>query len=394
VSGQQVEGDRNEKGDVTKRTKGDSSFERNDSDILPASGSDMPVLDEKRETQQRVPLQFASASADIQTGGEAENVFVAQNSSDPKSGTAEKMVPLSGNNIFEGVIVSPPDRLYSKKESEETFGVAAYIDANDSIKKSFFGQLVVGGEYSPTYSFRNVSGSATGDMDENGLTAAGGGLTLAVNVNTRWQIETGVRYATMGQEVTTTLRSDQVYSLNAFTYSGGSLDNSINEISIANSMGVVSTDLSLVASNDFAGFQKVRGEFVEMESTLVESGDSPVLEQSLGYMQIPVTIRYLLTPKSTIGVSLAGGFSTNWLVDNDAYLHHSGQKQRIGETSGLSDVGFSTHAGVAFSLPVFKGFRFRMEPRIDYFISDIGKDTPGDYRPYSFGVFTGVFYEW
>jgi hypothetical protein len=57
-------------------------------------------------------------------------------------------------------------------------------------------------------------------------------------------------------------------------------------------------------------------------------------------------------------------------------------------------MGFSTHAGVALSVPVFKGFRFRMEPRIDYFISDIGKDTPGDYRPYSFGVFTGVFYVW
>lgn len=394
VSEQQFDGDRKESDGVTKRTEGDSPVGEKDSDIIPASGSDMPVLAEKRETQQRETLQIASASGDINEVEGIGSTPAAQNPSDPQPGTIEKMAPLSGNNIFEGENASPPDRLYAKQDSEETFVVATYIDSNNSEEKSASGHLVVGGEYSPTYSFRNVSGSATGGVDENGLTAAGGGLTLAMNVNARWQIETGVRYATVGQEVTTTVRSERVYSFNTDTYSGGSLANSINEISLANSMGTVRTDLSPVASNDLAGFQKAQGEYVELKSTLMESGDSPVLEQSLGYMQIPVTVRYLLTPKSTIGVSLSGGFSTNWLVDNNAYLHRSGQKQRIGETSGLSDMGFSTHAGVALSVPVFKGFRFRMEPRIDYFISDIGKDTPGDYRPYSFGVFTGVFYEW
>lgn len=391
VSEQQVESDPNDAGGVTKQTKRDSSVGGNDSDILPASGSDMPVLAEKSEIRQEGTLQTASVSGDIKVAGSTGSIPDAQNLSAPQTATTEKMMPLIGDHIFDGVNISPPDRLYATQNHEETFVVTTY---NDSEEKPASGHLIIGGEYSPTYSFRNVSGSAPGSVDENGLKAAGGGLALAMNVNTRWQIETGVRYATMGQEVTTTVRSERVYSITMDTYSGGSLDNSINEISLANSMGTVRTDLSPVASNDFAGFQKAPTGYVELKSNLMESSDSPVLEQSLGYLQIPVTVRYLLTPESTIGVFLSGGFSTNWLVDNDAYLQRSGQKQRIGETSGLSDVGFSTHAGVAFSVPVFKGLRFRMEPRIDYFISDIGKDTPGDYRPYSFGVFTGVFYEW
>jgi len=57
-------------------------------------------------------------------------------------------------------------------------------------------------------------------------------------------------------------------------------------------------------------------------------------------------------------------------------------------------MGLSTHAGIALSVPLVKGLHLRMEPRIDYFIFDIGEDSPGAYRPYSLGVFSGLFFEW
>jgi hypothetical protein len=143
-------------------------------------------------------------------------------------------------------------------------------------------------------------------------------------------------------------------------------------------------------NNVCAAFQNSSDELIDLAST----DEKPVLKQSLGYIRVPVTLRYQLLKTGRVGLYMSGGISTNWLIDNDAYLERGDEKQRIGETNGLSKTGFSTHAGVAVAVPLYRGLRLRMEPRIDYFISDISEGSSINFRPYSFGVFTGLFYEW
>ncbi|MGQ1888875.1 hypothetical protein ACT29H_00365 [Thermophagus sp. OGC60D27] len=305
--------------------------------------------------------------------------------------TMAKMRPLVLSGIAKNLSVRPPEKLYANQSVFDNFAIALPEENNDKSKTM---QVLVGGDYSPTYSFRSVSGSAPSRFNESGLNASGGGLTLAMHVGSRWQIETGVRYAAMGQEVATEARTERVFSFADESMSGNNYSNSITEISLDNSLGRVNYDLSPVKVDEPLGFKVADNEFIELKPSFMEDSDIPVLEQSLGYMQIPVTVRYLLFPDKRLGVSLSGGFSTNWLIRNNAYLKRPGQKQKIGETEGLRDMGISTHAGIALSVPVFKGLRLRMEPRIDYFIFDIGEDSPGSFRPYSLGVFTGLFYEW
>ncbi|PWD99779.1 outer membrane beta-barrel protein [Marinilabilia rubra] len=253
-------------------------------------------------------------------------------------------------------------------------------------------RFVLGGEYSPTYAFRETSGGGSGNS-ESGINKAGGGISLAVKLNSRWQIETGVKYAMLGQEVSATSRSDRVYS---FADASPSLESSmdITEINLSNSLGAVTPDASPSRMQDAAGFQGSSNELVDLQNSNFAANGNPLLEQNLGYVQVPLTIRYQLLKQSQLNLSLSGGVSTNWLVDNNAYLQMGGDKKRIGQTQGLADMGLSTHAGVAVSLPVFKGIHLRMEPRVDYFLSDVSKEAPGTFRPYSFGVFTGLFYEW
>ncbi|MFW6043952.1 MAG: hypothetical protein ACOCPW_06305, partial [Marinilabiliaceae bacterium] len=244
---------------------------------------------------------------------------------------------------------------------------------------------LIGGEYSPTYAFRDVSGPATGSSREDGMMTGGGGFSLTLRTDNRWQVETGVNYARMGQEVATVSRSDRAFGL---MQADEGLD--VTGVQLDNTMGVIRRENTPKQADANRTFSSSDNEIVQLSSS--DMGDQPLLEQSLGYVKVPVTLRYKLFERQNIDVSLAGGFSANWLVDNDAYLRMSGERQYVGRTGGLAGASVSSHAGIGVAIPVFRQLHLRMEPRVDYFISDINESSSVRYRPYSFGVYTGVFY--
>ncbi len=253
------------------------------------------------------------------------------------------------------------------------------------------GGFVLSGEYSPTYAYRDVSGSAVSGMNESGLMTSGGGFNVALKMNSRWQIETGVKYAMLGQEVTPQPERQSVYGMADF-----SAENSVTlkEVKLNNSLGVIERDVSPAMNSDVREFQRASNALVEMKSEAFYREESSVLEQNLSYLQVPFTLRYQLLQQGPVLLSLSGGLGANWLVDNAAYLEMGGQRQNVGQTGGVAALSLSTHAGVAVSVPLYRGLGIRMEPRVNYFLSDISEDAPGKFRPYSFGVFTGLFYEW
>jgi len=249
--------------------------------------------------------------------------------------------------------------------------------------------FIIGGEYSPTYTFREASGPTTANNSEKGMITGGGGLSLTLKMNDRWRIETGINYARLGQEVTTKTRSDRSFGL---TQSKGEIN--ITGIQLDNTMGVIrNTNSSPKETSENKIFRSPSNEIVEIRDAGETEQYQPQLEQALEYVKIPVTIRYKIFKNQNIGISLAGGFSSNWLVGNEAYLSISGKRQYLGNTEGISQRSISSHAGVGITFPVFRELHLRMEPRVDYFITDISNATPGHYQPYSFGVFTGIFYE-
>jgi hypothetical protein len=252
-------------------------------------------------------------------------------------------------------------------------------------------RLTVGGEYSPTYAFRGVSGSVPSRNSESGLITSGGGFSMAIRVNSRWQVETGVKYAMLGQQVVADVSPEQSYRVYALSAENGV---NVKEVPLSNSLGVINSNTSPAPASDARAFQSAGNELIELQADMKDVRENPLLEQNFSYVKIPFTLRYKVFSLNRLDLFLSGGISTNWLVDNNAYLHISGQKQRIGETDGLARMGFSTHAGVAVAIPVFGRLHLRMEPRVDYFISDVSEGSPVSFKPYSVGVFTGVFYTW
>jgi hypothetical protein len=327
-------------------------------------------------------LLMASQSVDeservvVSTSLQKENVEV------PKKIKSLAFAGIADVPVQPGVIV-----VSGELSTLEYFGLN--LPSEKASDKSSVG-IVLGGEYSPTYAYRDVSGAAASGMNESGVMTSGGGFNVAVKMSSRWQIETGVKYAMLGQEVTPPTESRMVYGAADFSAESSV---TLQEVKLNNSLGVIERDVSPALNSDVREFQSGSNALMEMKSETSYSSEAVVLEQNLSYLQVPFTLRYQLLRQGPVHLSLAGGVGANWLLDNTAYLEMSGQRQNVGRTGGVSDLSFSTHAGVAVSVPLYRGLGIRMEPRFNYFLSDISREAPGKFRPYSFGVFTGLFYE-
>jgi hypothetical protein len=257
-------------------------------------------------------------------------------------------------------------------------------------------KVQIGGAFSPTYSFRQTSGgqdystaASNGNFSEKGLTSNSIGLNLNVQMNKKWAVESGVRFARLGQEVHAGVSSEKVYALNSETESFGNV--SLKRFSLNNSMGDINN------AHKANSFQNDEFSFGDIPKTMVvdfrmdEATGNGRMEQHLDYIEVPVTLRYYFVNRN-VKLSLSAGVSTNWLIGNNAYLTENGDRQKIGETNGLSAMNWSSHAGVAFSVPVFGPLSFRMEPRINYFLTEINENFPVKYKPYSFGIYSGIQY--
>ncbi len=258
-------------------------------------------------------------------------------------------------------------------------------------KKEFRRSFKVGGEYSPTYAYRETSGGASASgsssFSEDGLMTSSGGVKVSMQMHRRWSVETGVRYATMGQELSASANTDRFYST---TVSKGE-DLSVRQVELSNSLGTIRlSDGAPPSSLAPSAPGSDRNGFVELNSAS-QMASSADIEQLLGYVEVPLTLRYKLLDRA-MAISLSGGISSNWLVENGVYMRDEGQKRDIGKTEGVAGLSFSTHAGVALSLPLYGSLSLQVEPRVNYFLSDINKDHPTSFKPYSIGVFTGIFY--
>jgi hypothetical protein len=115
-----------------------------------------------------------------------------------------------------------------------------------------------------------------------------------------------------------------------------------------------------------------------------------VLNQKLGYIEVPVELSYKLISKK-IGVDLIGGLSSMILNKNEVYLEADGLYMNIGEASNLNKIHFSSNIGLGFNYNFFKNFDAKVEPVFKYQINTFSNDA-GNFKPYIFGVYSGISY--
>lgn len=258
-----------------------------------------------------------------------------------------------------------------------------------------FGRKVeIGGVYSPVYAYRQISNPSVmpntmlvgPGPSEKGVVYAGGGLRLNVLINKKWSVESGVRFARLGQEINSQTNVDEL-----ITFSKNDETNvSLKRVSLNNSMGIIKHKAPVInRKNDF--LYATPSSNYHVEYSFSDNNAKGIIEQNLDYLEVPLSVRYYFINKG-VSLSLSAGLSTNWLIGNKVYLVDESDRTNIGETSGLSSLTLSSHAGLAFTFPVTGRLSLQLEPRINYFLSEINKDYAVTYKPYSFGVYSGIQY--
>ncbi|MET0760303.1 MAG: outer membrane beta-barrel protein [Flavobacterium sp.] len=114
------------------------------------------------------------------------------------------------------------------------------------------------------------------------------------------------------------------------------------------------------------------------------------LNQKTGYIEIPLELSYKIIDKK-IGLSVIGGLSTLFLNENKVSLVSSGMEMNIGEADNLNTMHFSTNVGLGFKYNFLKSFQVNLEPMFKYQINTFSNDS-GNFKPYFFGLYTGVSY--
>lgn len=112
------------------------------------------------------------------------------------------------------------------------------------------------------------------------------------------------------------------------------------------------------------------------------------INQSLGYIEIPLEIEYTLINKK-IGVNVIGGFSSFFLSNNKLYSEFNGERALIGKATNLNNVSYSANFGLGLNYKMTKKFELNLEPLFKYQINTFN-NTSGNFKPYIIGVYTGI----
>lgn len=262
---------------------------------------------------------------------------------------------------------------------------------------------MLGSEFAPLYSYRNISSdylesSLVNDLNEaeNGLLSYAGGIRVTFTTNKRISVQSGLYYSRYGQEK----NKVETYSYNNTEYtSQGNAQATF--LTVTNSTGVIYSNQPETAgfeeldqsstsaspqSSDFNGLNN----FSRADAPAGQETDLTV-EQRFDYLEIPLTVKYKIIDRK-FDFSLSGGVVTNILVGNTVNLEQNGDKIRFGKTDDISLVNYLGSFGLGFEYPIAAGFAFSLEPRVRYYLNPIDKTSQINVHPYSFGIFAGVSY--
>ena len=135
----------------------------------------------------------------------------------------------------------------------------------------------------------------------------------------------------------------------------------------------------------------VRSSSVSGGSELNKSGISGDLNQSIEYFELPIEMKYSLYDKK-IGLNLVGGFSTLILSNNSVSIISQNDITDLGDANNLNDLNFSGNVGVDLDYKISKSWYLNVAPMFKYQFNTYSGNA-GNFRPYYFGLYSGLNYK-
>ncbi|MFI1744809.1 hypothetical protein [Thalassobellus sediminis] len=203
------------------------------------------------------------------------------------------------------------------------------------------------------------------------------GISTSYALNKKLSIRSGINRVNLGYNTNNIViyRSVGVSSSkralqNVSVSNNNNLDASPNENTTEN--------ISLVSGENFAS----------NESPESFGASNTSINQSLGFIEVPIEIQYALLNKK-LGINVIGGFSSFFLNNNEISSEaESGTRILLGEATNLNKISYSANFGLGLNYQVSKKIDFNLEPMFKYQINTFN-NTSGDFKPYFIGVYTG-----
>ncbi|MBT8255457.1 MAG: outer membrane beta-barrel protein [Bacteroidia bacterium] len=120
------------------------------------------------------------------------------------------------------------------------------------------------------------------------------------------------------------------------------------------------------------------------------SGNAELI-QNLSYYEVPMELKYALT-QSRFGLNVIGGFSTLFLDNNEISVRDGSFRDVLGAANNLNSVSFSTNVGLGFDYKISKRLKLNVEPMFKYQLNPY-TDSSVDFKPYYFGVYSGLSFK-
>jgi len=128
---------------------------------------------------------------------------------------------------------------------------------------------------------------------------------------------------------------------------------------------------------------------IGINSAVIEKYDGSI-NQKMGYLEIPLEMSYQLVDKK-FGLQIISGFSSLILNQNSVAVQSNGQVITIGEATNLNDIHFSGNVGFGVRYRFLKSFNANLNPMFKYQFNTFSNDS-GNFKPYLFGLYTGISY--
>lgn len=267
------------------------------------------------------------------------------------------------------------------------------------------GSWSLGVQASPQYAFEPMkSGFYTADADfvssqsavsTNYKTNMAGGLTFAYHTGKRFSLSTGINYNEIEQQSGEIGVSFAGHNwLNDRMESSFSPENDNKQTVHPNSVG--SENVILNTSSGLANINLPEGTKLAGSSQLYYVASDMTqnynYRQSAGYVEIPLLMHYRLLDQR-MGINLLGGISTNLLVVNQVGLSREGEVLASGVIEGLRPVVFSSSMGFGVDYQLSERLKLNLEPMLKLHLSSLNQQALFDNRPYVFGLYSGLSYQ-
>lgn len=227
----------------------------------------------------------------------------------------------------------------------------------------------IGSTIAPVYYNTLSNGSPIdGSLSDNDKTSNGSvsyGLKVNYKLNDKLSFQSGINTLELGY---TTENVATLLSSSLLENSSTNINTNIEGVSLA----VISTE----RQNSDSSIQR---------SSIDDSG---TLDQTLGYVEIPMELKYNISQKK-LGVNVLGGFSTYFLYRNQVSFTSFGKTTTLGEASNINSLNFSGNLGLDFDYNISKKLYINISPMFKYQFNTFSRSS-GGFQPYYLGIYSGL----